>query len=79
MREWEFLTATLKCTCNDCFTDVLQGVSELLVYCGCKMRTVATSYAISLFYQNKLVVLTKEYVPVRGRIKGIPVVTVNAL
>ena len=29
--------------------------------------------------ENGLVVLTKEYVLVRGRIKGIPVVTVNAL
>ena len=76
MREWEFFTATLKCGLL-VYCDWV--VSVLWLYCGRKMRVVASSYAISLFYRNKLVVLTKEYLPVHGQIKGIPVVTVNAL
>ena len=41
---YNFLTATLKCICNDSFIDVLRVV---IVYCGCKMNWAA-AYWVAL-------------------------------
>ena len=46
LRAWPFHTATLKCICNDSFTDVMRVVIVLWLseYCGCKMNCTAASW-----------------------------------
>ena len=54
---WKFLTATLKCICND----LSQMLWKLSVYCGCKRNWAASFWitlSISFQYQSKLHITT---------------------